>query len=159
MQTRENDNSLFVQIMRWGYLPQNRWKSTRHNIIQSQKTANNCLLRCSIMSIGEAHWRCFMYCEAAVMGKIRDLFRICFRKQRYYEILKHKNTLSCVHALQSMLCYLRSVHFNSVHKFEITLEQYKLSFVFRNSYFSRLVKFDVWKSLQSCWSRASLGRQ
>lgn len=26
------------------------------------------------MSIGEAHWRCYMYCEAAVMGKIRDLF-------------------------------------------------------------------------------------
>ena len=95
------------------------------------------------MSIGEAHWRCYMYCEAAVMGKIRDLFRICFRKQRYYEILKHKNTLSCVHALKSMLCYLRSVHCNSVHKFEITLEQYKLSFVFRNSYFIRLVKFDV----------------
>ena len=68
-----------------------------------------------------------MYCEAAVMGKIRD----------YYEILNYKNTLSFVHALKSMLCYLRSVHF------EITLEQYKLSFVFRNSYFIRLVKFDV----------------
>ena len=37
-----------------------------------------------------------MYCEVAVMGKIRDLFRICFRKQRYYEILNYKNTLSDV---------------------------------------------------------------
>ena len=52
------------------------------------------------MSIGEAHWRCYMYCEVAVMAKIRDLFRICFRKQRYNEMLNYKNTLSYVQCFE-----------------------------------------------------------
>ena len=39
------------------------------------------------------HNRTRVITEVAVIAKIRDLFRICFRKQRYYKILNYKNTL------------------------------------------------------------------